>query len=367
MANRPKNAMTRKTDGLAIPSNTESLVADLRRMIDETRSAVAVAVNVSLTFLYWRVGQRIRQEVLKEDRAEYGEQILPTLSAKLSSEYGQGWSERSLAYMIRFAESFPESAIVSTLSRQLSWSHFKEIIYLKQPLQKEFYAEMCRMERWDVRTLRKKIAGMLYERTALSKKPEELIRHELGRLRESDRLSPELVFRDPYFLDFLGVKDCYHEKDLEDAILREIEQFLLELGSGFAFVARQKRIQLDNDDYYIDLLFYHRGLNRLIAIELKLGDFKAEYKGQMELYLRWLNKHERRVGENEPLGIILCAGKKQELIELLELNKSGIHVAEYMTELPPRKLLERKLHKAVETARARIADLPVKSGKELRK
>ena len=190
---------------------------------------------------------------------------------------------------------------------------------------------MCRIERWDVRSLRKKIDGMLYERTALSKKPEELIRQELQRLRETDQVSPELVFRDPYFLDFLGLKDRYFEKDLEDAILRELEQFLLELGSGFAFLARQKRIQLDSDDYYIDLLFFHRDLNRLIAIDLKLGDFKAEYKGQMELYLRWLSNHERRDGEREPLGIILCAGKKQELVELLELGQSGIHVAEYLT------------------------------------
>jgi predicted nuclease of restriction endonuclease-like (RecB) superfamily len=213
---------------------------------------------------------------------------------------------------------------------------------------------MCRIEGWSVRVLHEKINGMLFERTALSKKSDELIQQELIQLREEDKLTPEMVFRDPYFLDFLGINDHYYEKDLEDAILRELEQFLLELGTGFAFIARQKRIQLDNDDYYIDLLFYHRGLNRLIVIDLKLGDFKAEYKGQMELYLRWLNKYERRAGENEPLGIILCAGKKQELVELLELDKSGIHVAEYLTELPPRELLEEKLQKALKYAKERL-------------
>lgn len=256
--------------------------------------------------------------------------------------------------MMKFSESFPDREIVATLSQTLSWSHFRELLSLNKPLQREFYAEMCRIEHWDVRSLRQKIDAMLYERIALSKKPEELIRKELQRLRETKQISPEFVFRDPYFLDFLGLRDRYLEKDLEDAILRELEQFLLELGNGFAFLARQKRIQLDNDDYYIDLLFYHRDLNRLIAIDLKLGGFKAEHKGQMELYLRWLNKHERREGEQQPLGIVLCADKKERLVELLELKQSGIHVAEYLTQLPPRKILEEKLHAAIASARARL-------------
>ena len=213
---------------------------------------------------------------------------------------------------------------------------------------------MCRVERWSVRTLRAKIQGMLFERTAISKKPEELAKAEIDALRTEDQLSPDLIFRDPYVLDFLGLKDRYLEKDLEDAILRELETFLLELGSGFAFLARQKRIQIDSDDFYIDLLFYHRALKRLIAIDLKLGDFKAKDKGQMELYLRWLAKHEQQPGEDAPLGIILCAGKKQEQIELLELNQSGIHVAEYLTALPSPALLQQKLQAAIETARTRF-------------
>ncbi len=199
---------------------------------------------------------------------------------------------------------------------------------------------------------------MLYERTAISKKPEKLIEKDLAALREEDRLTPDLVFRDPYFLDFLGLKDTFSEKDIETAILREMESFILELGAGFSFVARQKRITVDNEDYYLDLLFFHRKLKRLIAIELKLGKFKAAHKGQMELYLRWLEKYEKEPGEETPLGLILCAGKSSEQIELLQLGKSGIKVAEYMTELPKRELLEQKLHKAVELARKRLEAKP---------
>ena len=292
--------------------------------------------------------------MLGNRRAEYGKEILATLSQELTEEFGNGFSSKNLRHMLKFAEGFPQTEIVSTLSRQLGWSHFKEIIYLNQPLQREFYAEMCRVERWSVRTLRAKIQGMLYERTAISKKPKELAQAELAALRTDDQLTPDLVFRDPYVLDFLGLKDRYLEKDLEDAILRELETFLLELGQGFTFQARQFRIPIDSDDFYLDLLFYHRGLKRLIAIDLKLGDFKAEYKGQMELYLRWLAKHEQQPSEDAPLGIILCAGKKEEQIELLELDQSGIHVAEYLTALPSRELLQQKLHAAIELSRARF-------------
>jgi predicted nuclease of restriction endonuclease-like (RecB) superfamily len=348
----------------AIAKQSDVLVAELRKLIENARAAVVSTVNAGLTLLYWRVGKRVKDEIVGDRRAEYGKQILQTLAAQLSADYGTGFAEKNLRRMIQFADIYPDMEIVVTLSRQLSWSHFLTLIPLDKPLQREFYAEMCRVERWSVRTLRKKIDSMLYERTALSKKSDELIQHELQRLRDEDRLSPQLVLKDPYFLDFLGLKDRYYEKDLEDAILRDLEAFLLELGNGFAFLARQKRIQIDTDDYYIDLLFYHRGLNRLIAIDLKLGDFKAEYKGQMELYLRWLDKHERRPQEETPLGIILCAEKKQELVELMELGQSGIHIAEYLTELPPRKLLKEKLHNAIRNAQARVKALPEASNEE---
>ena len=339
---------------LDIIDTPDGLLADVRSMIEQTRAGVAQAVNAGMTSLYWRIGKRIQSEILQGQRADYGKEIVATLSRQLVSRFGTGFSEKSLRRMIQFAEVFPDPEIVVSLIRQLSWTHILALIPLKEPLQREFYAEMCRVERWSVRTLRDKIGSMLYERTAISRKPEEVARAELAQLREDDRLTPTLIFKDPYVLDFLGLNDRYLERDLEDAILREIETFLLELGDGFAFLGRQKRIQIDSDDFYLDLLFYHRCLRRLIAIELKLGDFKAEYKGQMELYLRWLAKHEQQPGEESPLGLILCAGKKEEQIELLELGQSGIHVAEYLTVLPPRALLQEKLHAAIETSRARL-------------
>jgi predicted nuclease of restriction endonuclease-like (RecB) superfamily len=336
------------------PAESKILLTDLRQLIGEARHDVARQVNSALVMLYWRIGQRIRQDVLKEKRAEYGAQIVSAVSRELVREYGIGFSEKNLRRMVQFSERFPDEPIVVTLSRQLGWSHIVAIIPLDDDLKRDFYAEMCRVERWSVRTLREKISSMLFERTALSKKPDELVRYELDKLRAEDRLTPDLVFRDPYFLDFLGLKDRYLEKDIEDAIMRELENFILELGVGFTFVARQKRIQVDNDDYYLDLLFYHRGLRRLVAIDLKLGEFRPGDKGQMELYLRWLAKHEQQPEEEVPIGLILCAGKKTEQIELLELEKSGIRVASYWTKLLPRKLLQKKLHEAVVHARARL-------------
>ncbi|OGP70492.1 MAG: hypothetical protein A2W09_07865 [Deltaproteobacteria bacterium RBG_16_50_11] len=334
---------------------SKALLRDLRELITEARQEVARRVNSVLVLLYWRIGQRIRQDILQEKRAEYGEQIVSAVSRELAAEFGTGFSGKNLWHMIRFAEVFPEEEIVSALRRELSWTHFKQIIYLDDPLKRDFYAEMCRLERWSTRTLEKKIAGMLFERTALSKKPEKLIREELDTLRTEDKLTPDLVFRDPYFLDFLGLKDRYLEKDIEDAIMRELENFILELGIGFSFVARQKRIQVDNDDYYLDLLFYHRGLKRLVAIDLKLGDFRPGDKGQMELYLRWLARYEQKPGEETPIGLILCAGKKKETVALLELEKSSIRVASYWTKVLPRKLLQKKLHEAIQHARVRLA------------
>jgi predicted nuclease of restriction endonuclease-like (RecB) superfamily len=237
----------------------------------------------------------------------------------------------------------------------LSWSHIRQLIYIDDELKREFYVQMCVLESWSVRQLSERTQSMLYERTAISKKPEETIRADLEKLRKEKDVNPDFLLKDPYVLDFLGLNDHYLEKNLEDAILRELEQFLLELGAGFTFVARQKRIQLDDDDFYLDLLFYNRKLKRLVVIDLKLGNFKAEYKGQMELYLRWLARHEVEPGEEPPLGIILCAGKKAQQIELLELDKSGIHVAEYLTVLPPRAELEAKIQNSVKVARKRIS------------
>lgn len=337
-----------------LPPPPAPLLDDITGLIDSARGAVARTVNSALTLLYWEVGLLIRKDVLQNTRAEYGKEVLPALSAELVPRYGKGFSYTALTRMVKFAEVFPDRAIVATLSQQLSWSHFIELLPLEKPLQRDYYAEMCRIERWSVRTLRSRIDSMLYERTALSRKPEELVSLELSRLRDGDRMSPEWVFRDPYILDFLGLQDRYLEKDLEDAILRDMESFLLELGTGFTFVARQKRLSIGADDFYLDLLFYHRDLRRLVALELKIGKLKPAYKGQMELYLRWLDKYERKPGEETPIGLILCAEADADQVELLELDQSGIHVAEYLTTLPPREWLSQKLHAAIEHARERF-------------
>ncbi|MBK6520464.1 MAG: DUF1016 family protein [Polyangiaceae bacterium] len=331
-----------------------ALLRDLEQMIEAARHQVAVAANAALTTLHWQIGNRVRSDVLEGRRAEYGARIVSAVGRQLEARHGRGFGEKSIRHMLRFAQVFPEAAIVAALRRQLTWSHFKQLIYIPDDLKRTFYAEMCRIEGWSTRALAQKIDGMLYERTALSKKPSGLIRRELAALGEKGEVTPALVFQDPYMLDFLQLADTYSEKDLESAILREIERFLLELGAGFAFVERQKRITLDGDDYYVDLLFFHRRMRRLVAIELKLGDFKAADSGQMGFYLRWLDRHERQPSEQAPLGIILCAGKKRETVEYLDLDARGIHVAEYLTDLPPREVLQERLHRALEVARNRL-------------
>mgnify|MGYP001591084302 CR=1 FL=1 len=336
-------------------SNGDTLLfADIRQMIEDTRKTVSQTVNMGMTLLYWNIGRRINEDVLQNDRAEYGKRIVVTLSRQLTEEYGSGFSKSSLSRMCAFHQEFPMLEIVATLSQQLTWSHFIEIIPLKEALQREFYSQMCRIEKWDVRTLRKKIQSMLFERTAISQKPEELAKMELRALKEEDQLSPDLVFQNPYLLDFLGLKDTFLEKDLEQAILHKLEQFLLELGRGFAFMERQKRMVIDGNDHKLDLLFYHRKLKRLIAIDLKIGKFEAEYKGKMELYLRYLEKHETEPSEDAPIGLILCAEGNHEQIELLQLDKGNVKVAEYITEYLPPELLKRKLHQFVAASRRQI-------------
>ena len=330
----------------------ESLITDLRTLINEARNKVALIVNTEITLLYWHIGKRINEEVLGNQRAEYGKQIVSTLSRQLTEEYGKGFNEKSLRRMMQFAELFPDFQIVAPLARQLSWSHFLILFPIKDPLSREFYLTMSVSEKWTKRTLRNKIDSMLYERTAISSKPEEVIKTELANLRDNEILSPDLVFKSPYFLEFTGLKGVYSEKSLEDSLLVHLEHFILELGVGFTFVERQKRMIIDGEDFYLDLLFYHRKLRRLIAIELKLGKFKAAYKGQMELYLRWLEKHEMEAGEESPIGLLLCTEGSEEQIELLQLDQTGIRVVQYMTELPSRALLHQQLQKIVAERRA---------------
>ena len=333
----------------------KGIYSEIREMIAAARQRVAVSVNAELTMLYWNVGRRINEAVLGNKRAAYGKQLIDELAARLSVEFGAGWNVKTLRHCLRAAETFTEDEIVSAVRRQLSWTHLKTLIYIDEPLKRSFYVEMCALEHWSTRTLSNRIGAMMYERTAIAKKPEVVVRKDLAALREEKRMSPELAFRDPYFLDFLGLHGEYSEKDLERAMVSDMKNLLLELGGDMAFMAEQKRISVDNEDYYIDLLFYHRRMKRLIAIDLKIDNFKAEYEGQMHLYLRWLEQNEMMKGEKKPIGLILCAGKNEEHVRLLELDRRNIRVASYMTELPPQEVLESKFREAIELAHRRIA------------
>lgn len=337
--------------------DADKLIRDLRQIIDEARSRVAATANYELTMMYWHIGDRINRYVLGYERAEYGKKIVATVSRQLQSLYGnKGFEERTIRRMVKFAQVFPDLKIVTPLVTKLSWTHFLIAMTLKDSLQREFYLTMAAAERWSKRTLQAKIDSMLFERTAIATKPDELIKQELTNIRDNNVMTPDMVFKSPYFLEFAGLKGMYSEKDLEDSLLAHLEQFILELGNGFAFVERQKRMIIDGEDFYLDLLFYHRKLHRLVAIDLKLGRFKAPYKGQMELYLRWLEANEMEPGEESPLGLLLCTEGSEEQIELLQLDKAGIKVAKYLTELPPRDILIRQIQKSLAEAKERLGN-----------
>ncbi|MBZ8139506.1 hypothetical protein CLD22_06265 [Rubrivivax gelatinosus] len=327
------------------PAGVLELHAELRALIGASRQRLAVALNAELTRLYWAVGRRLADEVLGPQRARYGARVMDQLGERLAAEFGRGFEARNLRRMLKFAQAFHDAGIVSTLSTQLSWSHLVTIVSLKSPAAREFYARRAAEEAWSVRELARQLERRAFERTEIAS----------ARSSDSAPVVPAQVFKDPYLLDFLGLRQGHDEADLEAAILRQLEAFILELGRGFAFVERQKRLIIDGEDFYLDLLFFHRRLRRLVAVELKLGRFKAAHKGQMELYLKWLDLHERHPGEEAPVGLILCAESSHEQVELLEMHKDGITVAEYWTELPPKAELERHLHEALVEARERLA------------
>lgn len=347
-------AIEKKQNHSDVKKITSALFNKVSFLIENSKANIALSINYELALMNWQIGYHIQNEILKSKRANYGKKIVITLSQKLVEKYGNGWGEKHLRHCLRSAETFSEEQILYAVRRQLNWTHIKTISYIEDELKRNFYLEMCMIEHWSTRQLNGRLSSMLFERTAISKKPEKTIKQDLELLKNEKKLSPDLVFRDPYFLDFLGLKDTYSEKDLESAIIAELQRFILELGNDFAFLARQKSITIDNEDYKIDLLFYHRKLRCLIVIDLKLDKFKAAYKGQMELYLRWLEKYEVVEGENSPIGLILCSDSNKEHIELLRLNESKIKVATYLTELPPVKLLQEKLHKAISIAREKF-------------
>jgi predicted nuclease of restriction endonuclease-like (RecB) superfamily len=279
--------MTKKTS-TALPE--KALFNELSQLIEQSKVFVATQANSMLTMLFWQIGTRINETILQNKRAEYGKQIVPTVSAQLESKYGRNFTEKNVRRMLKFADQFSDGQIVATLSRQLSWSHFIEILPLKTNEAKMFYVQEIVNQKLGIRELRKQIATKAFERTDIAN----------AQLAVNSTI-PFNVFKDPYLMDFLNLKDGFLESDLEAAILRELERFILEVGKGFAFVERQKRMIIDGEDFYLDLLFFHRKLKRLVAVELKIGKFQAKHKGQMELYLKWLNKYERQEGENAPM------------------------------------------------------------------
>lgn len=333
------------------------LIKDLRQIIDEARMHVAATANFELTMMYWHIGERINRDVLGNERAEYGKQIVSQVATQLQAIYGsKGFESRNIRRMMQFSSLFPDEKIVSQIATKLSWSHFIEVFALKDDLKREFYLTLSAANKWGRDRLRAEIDGMLYERTAIATKPEDLIKQELANIRDNNIVTPDIVFKSPYFLEFAGLKGMYSEKDLEGSLVAHLEQFMLELGNGFCFIERQKRMIIDGEDFYLDLLFYHRKLHRLVAIDLKLGRFKAQYKGQMELYLRWLEANEVEPGEESPLGLLLCTEGSEEQIELLQLDKAGIKVAKYLTELPPRDVLIMQIQKSLVEARERLGN-----------
>lgn len=344
-------------DSTELTQNNMNLFSDVCSIIDGARGRLANYANTEVIVTKWQIGIRIKRDVLKDKRADYGKTIVKDLSKKLTDKYGKGWGVKTLWHCLRAAETFTQEAIVSAAQRQLTWTHLKAIMYVEDPLARQFYAEMCCVEHWDTRTLDDKIDKNLYLQTALSRKPENVIKRELAEAKEKNQLLPDMVFRSSYFLDMLGLPDAFSEKDLESAIITQIEDFLKELGTDFSFIGRQKRITIDSTDYYMDLLFYHRELRRLVCIDLKLGKFKPEYEGQMLLYLRYLNKNVRKEWEGSPIGLILCSEGNTEHVEYLMLDeKSPIKVAQYYTKLPDKKLLAEKLKRAVAIAREELAE-----------
>jgi len=343
-----KRQIIRRTSVRTLPKGKlrlpeQALFGEISALIEQGRRFIYAGASSTTVLLFWKIGQRINDEILKSERADYGKKIVVTLSRQLEKKFGRSFEEKNLRRMLQFAGQFTDEKIVAALSRQLSWAHFITLMPLKSTDAKLFYARETMNGCLGVRELRQLIARKAFER-------KEIADTQIT----STSPIPVGTFKDPYLFDILGLKDDYLEADLEAAILRELEKFILEFGKGFAFVERQKRMIIDGDDHHLDLLFYNRHLKRLVAVELKQGKFQAEYNGQMKLYLGWLDKYERQEGENSPVGLILCAESSREQIELLNLDRDGIMVAEYWTELPPKKEFKAKIHALLVESRERL-------------
>jgi len=329
--------------GMLVDNSEQLLVNQISTLIEQSRREIYVHASRATVLLFWEIGKHINVDILENKRADYGKKIVSALTTQLTQKYGRTFEARNLRRMMQFAEQFSDFEIVSALPTQLSWSHFIEILPLKTMEAKLFYLNEAARGYIATRGLRNMISRKAYERREIAD----------AQISVGSPFPPG-TFKDPYLFDVLGIKDEYLEEDVEAAILRELEKFIMEFGKGFAFVERQKRMIVDGHDKKLDLLFYNRYLKRLVAIELKYGRFDARDSGQMKLYLKWLNRYERQKGENEPIGLILCSESGREEIELLEMDKDGIMVAEYWTTLPPKAEFEQKIHTILAETRERM-------------
>jgi len=324
--------------------DVDDLVKLMAGLVESARNVVSAHANATLTMLNWKLGYLINVEVLQRRRGDYGDEIVVSASQQLTARFGAGFDKTNLYRMVKFAQTFPDEQIVATLSPQLSWSHIRELLPLKTSEARMFYAAEVAEKRLGVRELRQAISRRAFERREIAN----------AQIPAGSAL-PLDAFKDPLLLDLLGLHDTFAEADLEQAILCELESFLLEVGRGFAFVGRQVRMPMGDDDYHLDLLFYSRPLARLVAVELKIGKFVPEYEGQMKFYLKWLDRFERGDNEAAPIGLILCTSTDRDQIELMELHKDNIVVAEYWTDLLPKQELEKRLQVMIREARERVA------------
>lgn len=277
------------------------------------------------------------------------------------ARYGKGYTYSALTRMMKVARIYNDGEMFATLSQTLSWSHFLELITIENATKRLFYQQMGIAEHWSVNQLRRKQDEMAYERSVIAAKPDDEIVETLSKITPQ-HTEPDAVLKSSYVLDFLGLSGYYSEDELEAAISKQLENFILELGQGFAFLERQKRFTIDGTDNYLDLLFYHRTLKCLVAIDLKLGKFKPQYKGQMELYLKYMQKYDTRPGENPPIGLLLCSEGNTEHIELLMLDDANIKVSQYTTSLPDKQWFIDKLNRSIMIAKECGSNISPKEG-----
>lgn len=322
----------------------------VEKIIAESKHSIAFYLNSEVSMTYWRIGRYIASELDEIGDDKYGTKIVATVSQQLTGRYGKGYTRTAIFRMLKVARCYPDEQIVATLSQQLTWSHFIELSAIQESNKRLFYQQMSIVNRWSVRTLRDQEDAMVYERSLIAAKPEDEQTAVLSKITEGE-ISPDVIIRNSYIVDFLGLEGVYSEAELEDAVVEQMEKFIMELGDDFAFLKRQKRIPVDSVDYRLDLLFYHRKMRRLFAIDLKLGKFKPEYKGQMELYLKWLQRYEMQPGENTPVGLLLCSEGNTEHIELMMLDEPNIKVAQYLTVLPDKQWFIDKLNKSISIAK----------------